>query len=90
MDCTRSRLLTIIGLCKETDNEHSAGIIHANIVPSMDQTGASDEWVFVHCCLAFMIITLVSSLLVYFYSRDEYSYPMTEHNGHVITSVPNM
>lgn len=91
MDCTKSRLITIIGLCKENvTNEHRDGIFQAYIIPSVDQTGASDEWVFVHCCLVFMAITLVLSLLVYFYSRDKDSYPMTEHNRHVALSVPNM
>lgn len=90
MDCTRSRLIRVIGLCKENvTNKQIAGIIQANIVPSNNHSEASDEWVFVHCCLVFMIITLVSSLLVYFHSRDNSSYPMTEHNGHVIISVPN-
>lgn len=84
MDCTRRRLIRVIGLCKENvTNKQSAGIIQATIVSSMDQTGASDEWVFVHCCLVFMITTLVLSLSVYFYSRDKVSYPMTEHNRHV-------
>lgn len=67
MDCTRSRLIRVIGLCKENvTNKQIAGIIQANIVPSNNHSEASDEWVFVHCCLVFMIITLVSSLLVSF------------------------
>lgn len=90
MNCTRSRLITVIGLCKESDNEHSTGINQANVVPLIDQPGASDEWGFVHCCLVFMVITLVLSLLVYFNLRDKDSYPMTEHNRHVITSLHNM
>lgn len=90
MDCTRSRLIRVIGLCKENvTNKQITGIIQANIVPSNNYSEASDEWVFVHCCLVFMIITLILSLLVYFHSRDNSSYPMTEHNGQVITSVPN-
>lgn len=84
MDCSKSRILRVIGHCIDnTNNIHSAGIFQTNIIPSVDKTGASDEWGFVNCCLAFMAIILVASLVLFFYFRGSESYPMTEYSGHI-------
>lgn len=91
MDCSKSQMLRVIGHCIDNANNiHSAGVFKTNIVPSVGKTGALDEWGFVNCCLAFMAIILVASLVLFFNFRGNESYPMTEYSGHQAKDFSNV